>query len=323
MKIKTKIESKRSSKNIIWKSLIFLKDIVWSFSEWFQERFVRERNGEYDHNYKERLLIKKCYFAYSADPKIRFSASSGGFCKSFLMYLIENKIVDKAIITRMPENSFSAETIITDKRDEITSSATNSIYAPTNPLDVLNKLKSSEKYVFIGLPCQCKVIKQLQNQGKYKNIEIIINLFCNQSPKIEYTYRLLDKIKVAKDDVKRIEYRGNGWPGYFTAYLKNGDKKQIIQNEAWSYAKDYFVEVCKHCNLLPVYADFSVGDPWGSGFNYNKDGSGLSVVICSNANAQKIIKNAQKKKYIHLHRCSDWKMINIFPRFLKEKLNRT
>ena len=43
----------------------------------------------------------KAYAGYSKDPDIRRYAASGGFITSFLLYMLENEIVDGVLITRV------------------------------------------------------------------------------------------------------------------------------------------------------------------------------------------------------------------------------
>jgi len=60
--------------------------------------------------------IDSIFFAHSSNDAIRFQASSGGFIKSFLVYLLESLTVDFAIITRTggSEHPLLPETIITN-----------------------------------------------------------------------------------------------------------------------------------------------------------------------------------------------------------------
>jgi coenzyme F420-reducing hydrogenase beta subunit len=49
--------------------------------------------------------ISSIYLAWADSLSIRYHASSGGFIKSYLWYLLESKIIDYAIITRSGDKS--------------------------------------------------------------------------------------------------------------------------------------------------------------------------------------------------------------------------
>ncbi|UCD22411.1 MAG: Coenzyme F420 hydrogenase/dehydrogenase, beta subunit C-terminal domain, partial [Chloroflexota bacterium] len=208
--------------------------------------------------------IHSIFFAHSSNEAIRFQASSGGFVKSFLAYLLESKTVDSVIITRTggPDDPLVPETIITSSKEDILSTRTNSVYAVNNPVPAFKELVYSKKYTFVGLPCQVRNLRVLQKKGQYRNIVIIISLFCHHTPKIEFTRGILRKLNVKERDVQQIEYRGSGWPGGFTAYLKNGRKKFVAQRDCWSNDLNNGPEICKHCSEIAEDADFFVGDPW-------------------------------------------------------------
>jgi coenzyme F420 hydrogenase subunit beta len=245
------------------------------------------------------------YFIYSLNKRIRYNSSSGGFCKSILCYLIDIKKVDAVIITRTgsKENPLKPETIITNKKKDIISTRTNSIYAPTNPLIILKNTEKNKKYAFVGLPCHCKALKDMQKKGLYKNIKLIISLFCCHTPKMGFTQEILKNQKINKKEVEKIEYRGNGWPGSFTIYLKNGGKIHLESKKCWSISYKYFRNNCKKCNLLAIYSDISVCDPWNLGFEKN-DNKGKTLVLCNNKKSNILVREAEKLKYLKILKCS-------------------
>jgi coenzyme F420 hydrogenase subunit beta len=83
-------------------------------------------------------------------------------------------------------------------------------------------------------------------------------------------------------DIKKIQYRGNGWPGWFSILSKNN--KIIFKQEyikIWNniLCKDkYQTKRCLLCNdATGEHADISVGDAWLP--EYIGNSSGHSVVI--------------------------------------------
>jgi len=267
--------------------------------------------------------IDSIFFAHSNNDIIRFQASSGGFIKSFLVYLLEYNTIDFAIVTRTggPSNPLVPETIITNSKEDILSTRTNSVYAVNNPFPAFKKLAYDKKYAFVGLPCQVRNLRALQKKGQYRNIVIVISLFCHHTPNIEFTRGILQKLNVKENDVGQIEYRGSGWPGGFTAYLKNGRKKFIAQEDYWSNDLNNGPEICKHCSERAQDADIYVADPWNLKLE-KTDSKGTSLVISRNEQASNLIKKAVEIGYIKIYECSQEQLLQSQGYHIEEKIKR-
>ena len=267
--------------------------------------------------------IDSIFLAHSSNDVIRFQASSGGFIKSFLVYLLESRTVDFAIITRTggPDNPLVPETIITESKEDILSSRTNSVYAVNNPFHAFKELAYDKKYTFVGLPCQVRNLRALQKKGEYINIVIVIGLFCNHTPNIEFTRGILQKLNVKESDVQQIEYRGSGWPGGFTAYLENGQKKFIALKNYWSNDLNNGPEICKHCSEIAKDADIYVADPWNLKLE-GTDSRGTSLVICRNSQASRLARKAAELGHIKIYKCSQEQLIQSQGYHIEEKIKR-
>jgi coenzyme F420 hydrogenase subunit beta len=268
----------------------------------------------------------KCYLSYSLDKDVRYRSSSCGFCKEFIRFLIENKIVDKAIITVLGEDdkSLVPETIITNDIEKIMSTKSNTIYDITNPLSVLRRLSSNEKYVFVGLPCH---VKPLKKYCKKKNINIFtISLFCNHTANNNKYYKsILDKVKLIEKDVKHFEYRGSGWPGFVTIQTNDGREIKLKHKDCWSnYKKSYLdmLDKCKKCTEFISYeADICVGDAWLKEIQ-DFDDQGTCIVLSMNPNADEVVKSCFEKNYIYLKQIEQLKFNNYYKFLLNSKLKR-
>jgi len=228
--------------------------------------------------------INSIWLAHSTDGDIRFRASSGGFIKSFLCFLLDSHRIDYAIVTRTggQENPLIPETIVTNRKDEIISTRTNSVYCENNPFRNIN-IWPGKRYAFVGLPCQ------IRRARLYPNMKCVISLICNHTPKLEFTREILDKLGVKEPDVSQIEYRGSGWPGCFAAHLKDGSTKTL--SKYWS--NGYMPERCRKCSEIGDNADIVTGDPWHLGLE-KTDKSGSTLVICRNQLSSQLIKKAGK-----------------------------
>jgi len=267
--------------------------------------------------------ISSVFLAHSGDEVVRFRASSGGFVKSFLVYLLKSRAIDFAIITRTggPAHPLVPETIITNSREDILSTRTNSVYAVNDPFPTLKELAHDKKYAFVGLPCQVRNLRALQKRGKYRNIVIAIGLFCNHTPNIKFTKEILQKLDVREDDVKQIEYRGNGWPGGFTAHLKNGQEKFISLEDYWSNDLNNGPEACKYCSEIAENADIYVGDPWKLGLE-KTDAKGTSLVVCRTRQASALVRKAAELGHIKIEECTREQLIQSQGYHVENKIRR-
>lgn len=265
--------------------------------------------------------IESSHFAYSCDEGVRFRASSGGFIKSFLVFLIEKGIVDYAIITRTGDSSrpLVPETVITNDKDEILSSRTNSVYMPHNVFSIFRELDPDKEYAVVGLPCQVKHLWELQGVGEYWNIPVVISLFCYYTPTLAFTRRIIESLNLRPEDIVRIEYRGNGWPGGFTAYLKDGEPKFIPSGKYWSNDLRNGPRLCSRCFEVGAYADITVGDPWNLQL---KDTKGTSLVICRNNYSSRLVREASDLGYIEISDCSLEQLLKSQGSHIQAKLDR-
>jgi len=271
--------------------------------------------------------VYSVYFAHATDEQIRFSASSGGFCKGFLLFLIEHKVIDEAIITRTgpPKSPFKPETIITNSKQDIISTRTNSVYAPNNPLKVLNKIEPQKSYAITVLGCHCRELRLKQSMGIAKNIGIVIGLLCNHTPKIKFARDIINKLNIREKDIKQIEYRGHGWPGKFSVYLTNNE---IIQEQflnIWSNDLNNGPKCCRSCKEISMKADIVACDPWGLG-REKYDKIGTTLIVCRNKKSDDLVVSAEKKGYIVLEKCTREDFIksqgsHIANKFLNERKN--
>jgi len=255
--------------------------------------------------FKKRILkrfgnVYSCYLAYSSDDNVRYASSSGGFCKSFLWYLIKSdEKIDEAIITASGSstNPLNPEIIATDKKDDIFSTKTNSVYSPSNPLPVLKNLDKNKNYVFVGLPCHLLNLRALQRKDVAKNVKFVLGLICHHTPKRGYLKQYLKKINVNEKNVEKIEYRGHGWPGKFTAHLKDGSEKSGFSffPPNLSNAPKY----CESCTDINREADIVACDPWGI-VSRAKESKGKTLIVCKTERADRLVVDAAKKKYITL-----------------------
>jgi coenzyme F420 hydrogenase subunit beta len=247
--------------------------------------------------------------AHSNDKDIRKNSSSGGFCKSFLTYLVESNAVDFVIITRMKEDSTEPESIITNEKQKIITRS-NSIYEYHDQTKILNEISDDKKYAFIGLPCFVRYIRNQQIKNKkYLNIFPLISILCNQAPNPSFKKQLLEDSSVDIHQVYEIDYRYGEYPGDMAVKLKDGSIKNLGNfRKNWTKYNDpsfqHIPSCCLNCELFEsTFADIVVGDPWLT--QYEKDTNGWTKVIVRNEESMNLIDNSVVYNYITIQKLED------------------
>lgn len=244
----------------------------------------------------------KTYLSYSLDDGVRCRASSGGFCKEFIRFCLENDVVDKAIITVLGDGdgALIPSTIITNDLKIIMSTKSNSIYDETNPLSVLNKL-GDERYIFVGLPCHIVPMKKFCLS---KGIEVItICLFCNHTSR-SFSKCILNKVGLVENQIKHFEYRGSGWPGFIKIVTIDNKEIKLNFHDCWAYYIANYLDPLFKCNDCTfkqgtLDADINVGDAWIPEI-INKDKKGTNIVVSNNLKSDQLLLDCAKKGYIHI-----------------------
>jgi len=268
----------------------------------------KELSMEIFGEYPENKLIgnyAKCYIGYSNDPTIRYNSTSGGVITQLLIFALEEKIIDGALVTRMKkDNPLEPEPFIARTAKEIIK-ASNSKYCPVPANIALSKValsKEGERFAVVGLPCHIHGIRKAERiNEKLKNkIVLHIGIFCNHAPNFLATEYMLEKVKINTTDVEELRYREKGWPGKMNITLKNG-KKSFDYGEYWSSVGNFFYPVrCTGCcDHTAELADISCGDAWIPEIQ-NKDDVGTSIIISRTESSEKLIEDAKKKNKITL-----------------------
>ncbi len=232
-------------------------------------------------------MVQSVYLAYANDQSLRYEASSGGFCKAYLSYLLDSHIVDKVIITRTL--GLDAETVVTANKQDFLTPRANSVYIKNSPLAVRDQLKADEAYAITLLPCDVRRLRLLQKDGQLSNIKIAIGLLCNHVPQKEWTLDILQSLGIDPADVVEISYRGRGWPGKIVIKTKAREVELRLQ-DVWRNDMGRVEYRCRKCDLLVPESDIVVADPW---FNNNRSvGAGKTMVLFQSEQSLAIAKEA-------------------------------
>ena len=144
------------------------------------------------------------------------------------------------------------EPFIAKTKEEIIEAA-QSKYCPV-PANVAVKQiidsNPNEKFAVVGLPCHINGIRKAQqiNKKLKNNIVFCLGILCNHTPNFLATHLFLQRYNVKKEDIIKIDYRGNGWPGFHAyrnhkIYFENPTKKN------WWFIGSHFFYPKKLFNL--------------------------------------------------------------------------
>ena len=258
----------------------------------------------------EDILIgnyQSCYLGHATEDNIRYNASSGGVITALLIFALEKGIIDGALVTRMRKDQpLEPEPFIARTREEIIE-ASKSKYCPVPANVALKKIlnsKRAEKFAVVGLPCHIQGLRKAESvhKGLKEKIVLHLGIFCSHNDTFLQTEFLLNNLGLRAQDIAKIDYRGEGWPGMMSILLKNGRKLSLPYSEMISFHKLWFYALPRCalcCDLTAELADVSCGDPWLPEVMANEK-IGKSIVICRTKVGKAICIEAVRNGYIEI-----------------------
>lgn len=257
----------------------------------------------------------------SDSGRLEYTAS-GGIVTEILVYLFDNNIINKAIVTGMDKHdSTSSKTYIIEDKFDL-KSISGSVYQPSSVNEALKYLDKDDKVAIVGLPCHirgvdrlCEIDKEIEKAILYK-----IGIICSIGRGKNGTKLMLEKKLKVKDfkEIKNLKYRLGMPPGEFIVELRNGE---IIKDTCVDFNQhtDYIFmpKGCLFCNDLFNYkADITVGDPWG----LNKGKKAMAIV--RNNNIKRYLDEMVSKKYLEFdEKISSETCINTQAHSVEYKIN--
>jgi coenzyme F420 hydrogenase subunit beta len=240
-----------------------------------------------------------CYLIHSKDDGTRLDASSGGFITGLIIHLMGKGLADGGIVARCEgKNPLVAESFIATNRESLLS-ARASKYAPVSSCTVLTDvLKRPGRYVFVGTPCMIEALTKLQEllPKLRERIVLKISLVC-----AGMASRLSTKAYIEEDggvniaDVRRICYRGNGWPGRFRVFGEGGrllmDRPLLGGSLIHVVPRDHYLSCWNCLDHWGKFADIAVSDPWTDDMVKNER-KGRSAIMVRTERGKDAVKSA-------------------------------
>lgn len=231
--------------------------------------------------------VRESLRGYATDEEIRRAGSSGGVISALAQYCIDHKLVDGVIQIQASENDplLNVAVISRSRKDIIASSGSR--YAPASPAETLRWVAmSTERYLFIGKPCDVAAVRQLQahNQQLREKIPYLVSFMCAGTPSIAGTHQVLEELGVPQKEVAEFRYRGDGWPGLTKATLMNGEARTMTYNDSWGKVLNRHLQTrCKICpDGIGEFADIVCADGWegdDKGYPSFEERDGHSLIL--------------------------------------------
>ena len=171
-------------------------------------------DGTKENKYIGRF--KETYTGYSLDEDVRYHSASGGLVSQFLIYLLEKKIIDGAVVTGFSKQDHITPVSYIARTKEEVIKARSSKYCPVALNKVGNEVTQSEgKYVIIGLPCHIQGFRKRAAIDKRFREKVIgyFSIYCSSNRSFYAQDYLLQKYSVDRRSISYFAYRDNGCLG--------------------------------------------------------------------------------------------------------------
>ena len=223
------------------------------------------------------------YECWATDPEVRHRGSSGGVATTLSAHAVASGRATGALqVQADPDDPIRNVTVRNTTYETITA-ATGSRYSPASPAERLDLVEAAEgRTVFVGKPCDVAAVARVAElrPAIAEKLDVSIAIFCAGTPSTAATEKLIRTLGSEPEDVTRVDYRGEGWPGNFRFRTRAGETRSMTYAESWGGT------LTKHrqwrCLICPdhtgEFADLSVGDPWYRELDPDEPGRSLIVV---------------------------------------------
>jgi coenzyme F420 hydrogenase subunit beta len=253
------------------------------------QQFIFRGKGTHDPYIGTYLDL---HTGFAADPEIRRQGGSAGVIPATLIWLLERKMIDGAVVLEMSSGEpWMPKPFIASTRQQILSAAQSKyLVSPVNEL--LQEIHRFEGILaYVGLPCQVHSIRKLQMAGhpSVRNIRYIIAPYCGLNLHFSSISSFL-RAHGEKDfrEIKDLKFRDGEWPGQMRVEMKSGRVYQLPKFHANYLIPFHMMDRCRICiDVANEFTDISVGDAWAP--VYEERGMGYSIVIARSDTGKRIL----------------------------------
>jgi len=240
---------------------------------------------------------------FACNQEVRKQGASGGILSAILIWLLENKMIDGAVVTGMSETEpWLSKSFIATTSAQILEAA-QSKYIITSVNEILPEIGSFKgRLAYVGLPGQVQSIRKLQqaNHPWVQNIEYIFGPFYGNTLHFSSVSSFLRSYGY-KDytQITKLYFRYGEWPGNMRVEFRNGEVIQLPKFHANYLIPFHILKNSLLCSdLSNEFTDISGGDAWAP--VYEERGKGFSMVIARSEKGQKILEQMQQQGVLDL-----------------------
>jgi coenzyme F420 hydrogenase subunit beta len=247
------------------------------------------------------------YIGYSCVPAIRRRGASGGVITQALVYLLEQGLVDGAVVVRQGSpRPWQAEPLIARSVDEILA-ASQSVYVPVPVNSLLPRMEAFDgRLAYVGLPDQVASLRRLQQLGHpgAQKVAYILGPYVGTCIYFGAVESYLKSNGVRNlEEVVELRYREGEWPGHLQVKLRSGEKLRADKFH-YNYLIPFYIT---QSSLIAVdftneLTDISVGDAWHP--RYEAQREGFSVVVVRSERGESLLSRLFHEHLISLENIS-------------------
>lgn len=236
---------------------------------------------------------------HATDPDLRRNASSGGALSAVLIHLLDSKEIDKVVqVGADPNLPIGNRTMLSQDGAAVFASA-GSRYAPSAPLEGLEALLETDlRYAFVGKPCDVGALRAMMrfDDRIAARFPYLLSFFCAGVPSLTGARVVLSRLGAPEDEVTAFRYRGNGWPGFATATLRDGTTRQMSYADSWGGVLSRHVQFrCKICpDGTGGLADLVCADAWEAderGYPIFAERNGTSLIVSRTEKGEALLRS--------------------------------
>lgn len=223
------------------------------------------------------------YECWSTDPVVRHRGSSGGVVSAIAAHMVTSGAACGALQIQASEEQPLRNEAVLNRTYEAIVGAAGSRYAPASPCERLDLVVEAEgPCVVIGKPCDIAATARAA-EGRpdlAEKLALTIGIFCAGTPSTAATEKLIRDLDLDPNQVSRVDYRGEGWPGHFRVTTSDGGHGSLTYAESWggtlTKRRQWRCLICP--DHTGEFADLAIGDPWYRKVFDGEEGRSLVVV---------------------------------------------
>ncbi|MGJ8638929.1 MAG: Coenzyme F420 hydrogenase/dehydrogenase, beta subunit C-terminal domain [Opitutaceae bacterium] len=247
--------------------------------------------------------FESAWIGHSTDVEIRKHAASGGIVTATFKYLLEEKIIDAALVCRSKiiDGEWVPEIFLAKNFEELQSSQSSKYFdiPMTKGLKLIKEFDG--KVGVVGLPSQINSISRRMAKDPILNSRICfkISVFCGHNSKDKLAQAVLLKKGINPTEVEKFYYRQGLWRGEMVILMKDGSEHRMRFQEFSHYQNLHILSLtrCLNCfDHFGYHADLSTGDVWLP--QKRKETIKPSIFLARNKTAKDVIDDMLTKKLI-------------------------